>query len=315
MPRTVRCLSLGFSALLSGLGCDSEPVVAEAQVTAEVVATPPELQAHVVEPPVVTAGYTIERKAFDLEATLALAEREEIESAAELEVVINADDSPVVVDVDRDGARDFIQVYELPRAEENHVSFEFRAVASSHGKVAADAEFVALATADFRLDPVAKVVVVEGRYTPVVVDVTHDFVVTRTISIETRQEVGRRHVVVGAPFVAWVWLDARPVFVGHVHLPPGHAKKLGLSWHGHGHAHGHGHHRHGAHGKHGAVVHGPSAPSFGAKAKFSVHAGGHHGGHHKVKAHHGGGHASFKVKAGGHASHGKGGKSHGKKGR
>lgn len=44
-------------------------------------------------------------------------------------------------------------------------------------------------------------------------------------------------VVVGAPFFAWVWIDTRPVHLGHRHLPPGHAKRLGLAWHHGGRGH------------------------------------------------------------------------------
>lgn len=286
-----------------------------------------EARADVPEPPTM-AAYTVAAADFDLEATLALVERKDVESAAELEVILNADDSPIRVDVDRDGARDFIQVHEVAPPARGRATFEFRAVASASAHLEADATFVTLATADFELDPATRVVTIEGRYAPVVVDVRPEVTVVRHFEPS---------VVVAAPFFTWLWVGGRAEYVGHVHLPPGHAKKVGLAWtvhhgpvhahvrgHGHAHVRGHGHgHAHGplvvhvhGHGHaHGPLlvqvrghghVHGPGhlhvhghghvhGPGHGFHAEVpAVTWGGHPGGHIHGKAKVGGrGHASF----------------------
>lgn len=249
--------------LLLSSGCDAPPAMVEAEAHVEVP-----------EPPTM-ASYTVAAADFDLAATMALVEREDVKSAAELEVIINAEDSPIVVDVDRDGVRDFIQVYEVGAPAQGHATFEFRAVApplpsvsaSASASIAAEPHFVTLATAEFSLDAATQVVTIEGRYAPVVVDVQPEVTIVRRVE---------HTVIVGAPFFAWLWVDVRPVYVGHVHLPPGHAKKLGLGWKVH-------HHHHGV---------GPG-----------LHMDMGHRGHAKVKHKGHGGHAKFKAK--GHAPHGK----------
>src|SRR5690606_34067913 len=173
-------------------------------------------------------------------------------------------------------------------ADGKKIRFELRAIPSSKVTVEAESapeltaevETVVVATVDLELHAEQREVVVEASYAPDVVvvsevEVEHTYV--HRIELEHRED---HLVVVGAPFVAWVWVDVRPVYVGHVHLPPGHAKKLGLHWHHPGH--GHGHHKHGHHG-HGDV-------------HVDVH--GHHGGPDKVhiKTHGGPGKVHVKAK-------------------
>src|SRR5690606_36371092 len=103
------------------------------------------------------------------------------------------------------------------------------------------------------------------------VEVEHRYV--HHIELEHRHD----HLgVVGAPFIAWVWIDVRPVYVGHVHLPPGHAKKLGLHWHHSGHSkhsgHGHGHGHHGGPSK----IH-VKSKGHGGPSKIHVKTKGHGG--------------------------------------
>lgn len=310
-------------ALAASLGCD-EPKQAEQKAESETATQ---------------ASYTLAAKELELAAVVELVEREDVRDAESLEALINADDSTIDVDIDKDGKRDFVSVHEVTvegearaelaadvkveaQAEEDgaltitgddgqKVRFELRAIPSSKVEVEVEsvevvsaeveAEAVTVATVDIELHAEKREVVVEASYAPTVVvvsevEIEHTYV--HHIELEHRHD---HLVVVGAPFIAWVWIDVRPVYVGHVHLPPGHAKKLGLHWHHPGH--GHGHHKHGHHGHHGHG--GPD------KVHVEVH---EHGGPDKVHVkvhddHGGGGKVHIKAK-GGHvkAKGGKGGK-------
>lgn len=267
MPKPTLPLILGALILLA---CDeSKPIVEEAkQVEVE---NTPSLQAN--------TEIRIAAKDLELEAIVELIEREDVRDAESLEALINAEDSTIDIDIDHDGKRDFVAVHEVERARSaraepsvdakleaeveddgaltvtgadgQKVRFELRAIPSSKVNVEAESapeldaelETVVVATVDVELHTEQREVVVEASYAPEVV-VVADIEVERTVV--HRIELEHRHdhlVVVGAPFVAWVWIDVRPVYVGHVHLPPGHAKKLGLHWHHHHHHHGHPHHR------------------------------------------------------------------------
>jgi hypothetical protein len=262
------------------------------------------------------AQYTVAAKDLELEAVVALVEREDVRDAASLEALINAEDSTIDIDIDKDGKRDFISVHEVAIAGEaraalaanaeveaqadadgaltitgddgQKVSFELRAIPSS--KVVVESETVEVSVTEVEVEPVVvatvdvelhaekQQVVVVASYAPTVVvvsDVEIEHTYVHHVELEHRHD---HLVIVGAPFIAWVWLDVRPVYVGHVHLPPGHAKKLGLYWYHDGH-HGHGHHGHGGHHPAGVKVHGGGGP-----AKVHVKAKGGGGGKVHVKA-------------------------------
>lgn len=292
---------------LLALGCD-EAKQAEAEGTASL-----------------QANATITAKDFELATVVELVEREDVRDAESLEALLNAEDSTIRVDVDSDGTRDFIQVHEVGEAglagsakveveaeaeadgalrvagkDGEKVTFELRVVPSSKVVLQVDpvepveVETVVVATVNIELQEAEKRVVVEASYAPTIVvvsDVEVEHVYVHHVELEHRHD---HWVVVGSPFVAWVWIDARPHYYGHVHLPPGHAKKLGLYWYGghhggHGNGHGKGHWK--GHGGHHDVHH-------------DVHHGGHHGGpdkvHVKVKGGHGGGgKVHVKTKGGG----------------
>lgn len=323
MSKPTLTLSAVFSLAL--LGCDegNEAKQVEVENTAS-------LQANTTA--------TIAAKDLELAAVVELVEREDVRDAESLEALINAEDSTIDIDIDKDGKRDFISVHEVAVAGDarveiaadakveaqaeadgaltvtgddgQQVRFELRAIPSSKVEVeteavavaTAEVETVVVATVDIELHAEQREVVVEASYAP-------DVVVVADVEIEHtyvhRVELEHRHdhlVVVGAPFLAWVWIDVRPVYVGHVHLPPGHAKKLGLHWHHPGH---HGHHGH--HGGHGGPdkvdvkVHGGGGPD-----KVHIKAHGGHGGPNKVHVKAkggGGGKVHVKSKGGGKGKH------------
>ncbi|MFV8749355.1 hypothetical protein ACNOYE_02260 [Nannocystaceae bacterium ST9] len=250
------------------------------------------------------ANTTIAAKDFELAALVALVERKDVRDAESLEALINAEDSTIQVDVDADGKRDFVQVREVGEvrlastakakaeaetdgalkvaaADGEAVQFEFRAVPSSKLLLTVEpveVETVVLASLEVTLREADRQVVVEARYAPTVIVVAEtevEHVYVHHIELEHRHD---HLVVVDAPFVAWVWIDARPLYVGHVHLPPGHAKQLGLYWYEPGHGHGHGHHEHKHHDHHDHHDH------HGGPDKIEI----------KVKSGHGGGKMKFK---------------------
>jgi hypothetical protein len=302
-------LTLPAVLALALLGCDEAQPTEAKQVEPE---HPPTLQAN--------TQVTIAAKDLQLAAIVELIEREDVRDAESLEALLNADDSEIDLDIDKDGKRDFIAVHEvevegsaraelaadtkveaeveddgavaITGADGQKVRFELRAIPSSKVTVevesapelTAEVETVSVATVDVELHTEQREVVVEARYASeivVVSDVEVEHTYVHRIELEHRHD---HLVVVGAPFIAWVWIGARPVYVGHVHLPPGHAKKLGLHWH---HP-GRGHHKHG----------GPD------KVHVKVHGGGPDKVHVKSKS--GGGKTHVKVKSGGKG--GKGGK-------
>jgi hypothetical protein len=284
-------------ALAASLGCD-EAKQAEASTTASASTQ---------------ASYTVAAKDLVLADVVELVEREDVRDAESLEALINAEDSTIDVDIDKDGKRDFISVHEVtitaepgaePTADANieaqaeadgaltitgedgqKVRFELRAIPSSKVEVEVEnvdivsadveTETVVVATVDVELHAEKREVMIEASYAPTIVvvsevEIEHTYV--HHVALEHRHD---HLVVVDAPFIAWVWLDVRPVYVGHVHLPPGHAKKLGLHWHHSGHGH-HGHHGHGGPDKVHVQVHdghgGPDRIHVKAKPK-----GGHGG--------------------------------------
>lgn len=303
-------------ALALALGCDeAKQVEGEARASAATPADAP-----------VQASYTVAAKELELSAVAELIEREDVRDAESLEALINAEDSTIDVDIDKDGKRDFISVHEvtvdgqakaelaadveveaqveadgaltITGADGEQVRFELRAIPSSKVEVDVDAvelvsaeveaQAVVIATVDIELQVEKKQVVVVASYAPTVVvvsdvEIEHRYV--HHIELEHRDQ---HLVVVGSPFIAWVWLDVRPVYVGHVHLPPGHAKKLGLHWHHPGHGHGHHkHHKHGHGHGHADVHHDVHVEVHGHGGPDKIHIktkGGPHGGKVHIKA-------------------------------
>jgi hypothetical protein len=258
------------------------------------------------------AKTTITAESFDLATVVELVEREDVRDAESLEALINAEDSTIIVDIDGDGQRDFIQVHEVGPAraivvgadadadvdpdpvdgaltvagkDGQTVTFELRVVPSSKVEVEVEAEVttVVVATVEVELHEVQREVVITASYAPTVVVVSDVHVEHRYVH---RVELEHRHdhlVVVGAPFIAWVWIGSRPIYVGHVHLPPGHAKKLGLSWHHGGrgphHKGGPGHHTHvkvksGGGGPDKVHVKSKGGPGGGGKVQVKTKGGG-----------------------------------------
>jgi hypothetical protein len=270
------------------------------------------------------ASYTVKAEDLDLQAVVALVEREDVRDAESVEALLNAEESPVQLDVDADGQRDFVSVHEVVEArtasntdaelaagskidvevEDGATArFEIRVVPSSTNPATnvdvvveqeAEAPSVVVATVDFKVDVKAEAVIVEASYAPAMVIVEGseiERVYVHEIHIHEHHD---HHIVVAAPFVAWVWLGARPIYVGHHHLPPGHAKKLGLVWHAdYGH---HGHGSHGGHGGHGNThvkIKSKGGPSGGGNTQVKIKSkGGPSGGGNtqvKVKSKGGGG--------------------------
>ncbi|MCX4239156.1 hypothetical protein [Paraliomyxa miuraensis] len=221
-------------------GCDAEaePIPAasaEARANVEVVAN--------VEADAAVET-KIDAKDFDLEAVASVVEEGEIESAAELEVIINDEDRGINhIDIDTDGTIDHVQVVEVEEHAEadGDVVLELRVIPSSSGSV--DAAIV-FATTTFTRHSTKPEVEIRTRYTAVVHH--HDVhVYTHVVPVKLKAGV----VVDGSVFLSWVFAVDRSVYVGvytvddHGHwIPPGHLK------HGHWKAKGHGH------GKGDAVV-------------------------------------------------------------
>jgi hypothetical protein len=266
------------------------------------------------------ASYTVKAEDLNLAAMVALVEREDVRDAESVEALLNAEDSPVQLDVDADGQRDFVSVHEVVEArtapsnteaelaagatidvevEDGATArFEVRVVPSSTNPATnvdvvveqqAEAPSVVVATMDFKVDVKAEAVIVEASYGPVVVIVEGseiERVYVHEIHIHEHHE---DHIVVAAPFVAWVWLGARPIYVGHHHLPPGHAKQLGLVWHDDYSYHG----SHGGHGNTQVKIKSKGGPSGGGNTSVKIKSkGGPSGGGNtsvKVKSKGGGG--------------------------
>jgi hypothetical protein len=275
------------------------------------------------------AQYTVKAEDVDLEAVVTLIEREDVRDAESVEALLNAEDSPIQLDVDADGERDFISVHEViearttPSNTEATVAagatvdvavddgatarFELRVVPSSTNTKPADVEVVVeheteapsvvVATLDFKVDVKAEAVIVEASYAPIVVIVEGSEIERVYVHEIHIQEHHDHHIVIAAPFVAWVWLGARPIYVGHHHLPPGHAKKLGLYWHG-----DYGHHGYGGHGGHGNThvkIKSKGGPSGGGNTQVKIKSKGGPSG---------GGNTQVKVKSKGGGGGGGGGK-------
>lgn len=179
----------------------------------------------------------IDPKDFDLEAVASVVEEGKIESAAELEVIINDEERGINhIDIDADGKIDHVQVVEVEESTEadGDVVLELRVVPSSSGSV--DAAIV-FATTSFTRHSSKSEVEIRTRYTAVVHHHhEHEYVYVVPVKLKAGVVVG------GSVFLSWVFAVDRSVYVGvytvddHGHwIPPGHLK------HGHWKAKGHGH--------------------------------------------------------------------------
>jgi hypothetical protein len=185
------------------------------------------------------AEVVIEPASFDLEAVAGIVQAGELESAAELEVIVNDEGRGYNhIDVDADGTIDHVQVVEVEadaeaEAEvEADVALELRVVPSSARSVDAA---VAFATVTFARHPVDSEVEIRARYTAVVRQ-PEVKVYAHVVPVEIDAGV----VVGGSVFLSWVYAVERPVYVGVYEvderghwIPPGHVK------HGHWKATGH----------------------------------------------------------------------------
>jgi len=231
----------------------------------------------------------LEAKSFDLEAVTKLVKKGDLESAAELEVIINDEARGYNrIDIDADGKVDHVQVVELEpeaRVEGNadagaEVVLELRVIPSSKPEVEAAVTF---ATVTFVRHPVNSEVEIRASFTAVVQDPElHVYTHVIPVRIDTGVIVG------GSVFLSWVYATERPVYVGvyvvderGYWIPPGHLKHGHWKADGHheevevhGHGHGHGH----ADGKVVVELHGGAGIQFGGSAKTSKHHGGHSGG-------------------------------------
>jgi hypothetical protein len=176
---------------------------------------------------------------FDLEAVASVVHEGEVESAAELEVLVNDEARGYNrIDIDADGKIDHIQVVEVKgpsveieadaevEAEANVAAdavLELRAVPSSSASVEAAVTF---ATVSFVRRSASSEVEIRAGYTAVV----HQpkvRVYTRVVPVKLEAGV----LVGGSLFLTWLYAVDRPVYVGVYEvdargrwIPPGHVK-------------------------------------------------------------------------------------------
>jgi hypothetical protein len=185
---------------------------------------------------------SIAETSIDLDAIVKLVVQGHVDSAASLEVALNAENQSLhTLDVERDGEVDPVQVVELEA--EGAVVFEIRAVPSSTKEIDH-----AVAIATIELEPLEEEeevevraawstdVSVEGRGVAVA-EVEHS--AEASVRLEARAPViyraraevrGGIVVHASAPFVVWAFAK-RPTYYGiyvrdhrGVRIPPGHAK-------------------------------------------------------------------------------------------
>lgn len=232
--------------------CDAEAELeptasVEAQGAANVVVEDEELlTAEAKAEGAAKAGFEVELEpaSFDLEAVAVVVEEGELESAAQLEVIINdAERGYNRIDIDADGTIDHVQVVEVKAAELEleadadaelaaEAVLELRAVPSSSHSVDAGVTF---ATMTFARHPVNSEVELRAGFTAVVHQ-PEVRVYTRVVPVKI--EAGL--LVGGSVFLSWLYAVERPVYVGVYEvdgrghwIPPGHVK------HGHWKATGH----------------------------------------------------------------------------
>lgn len=302
---------VGVAACDSTAELDPKPTV-EAQGAANVVVeNEATLEAEAKATGQAGLEVAIEPASFDLEAVTGVVKKGEIESAAELEVLVNDEAHGYNhLDIDADGKIDHVQVVEIEIDADAEVDadadvvLELRAIPSSNAKVEAGITF---ATVTFVRHPVDSEVEIRSSFTAVVRQ-PEAHVYTHVVPVTLDAGV----VVSGSVFLSWVYAVERPAYVGvyvvderGYWIPPGHVK------HGHWKAQGHYdevevHEVHG-HGKakgDGRIVvdiHGGAGIHFGGSSKGSAKASTHHGGHSS-----GGKSKSSSGKGGGKSKGGKG---------
>ncbi|MEZ4454063.1 MAG: hypothetical protein R3B09_31705 [Nannocystaceae bacterium] len=320
----------------------SQEVAVQAEAGAEVDAAAGVAVA--VNPEVVAEGkIEIKPADFKIEAVGAAIEAGEIESAAELEVMINAEASDINhLDVDLDGTIDHIQVVEV-RAPT--VVAEVDAEVDAEARAAVDVEAAAVASADvsfeFRVIPSSRATIDAGVVFASTAFVHHHAraeleVRTAFTAVVPQPEVHvhafvtpfefHAGVVVGGPaLIAWAFAPARPVYVGTYdvdvegrwippgHLKHGHWKATGDGPPGHGGFKGHGKVQ--GHGSVGGKGRGGFGGSVGGKSHGSVGGKGHGSSVKPSSSSHGGKSGGSSGKSGGGKSGGgkSGGSSHGGK--
>jgi hypothetical protein len=182
---------------------------AEAQGAANVVVEH-EVEARAEAKGELEAQAVIEPKSFDLEAVAKLVKKVELESAAELEVIVNDEKRGYNrIDIDADGKLDHVQVVEVEVEDEGEadadadaeVVLELRVIPSSKGEVEAAVTF---ATLTFVRHPVNSEVELRASFTAVVQDPElHVY----TYVVPVRIDAGV--IVDGSVFLSWVYATER----------------------------------------------------------------------------------------------------------
>ncbi len=178
---------------------------------------------------------SIKPEALDLESINFLVKKGKVKNAADLEKKINNPKEKLNnVDVDGDGKLDKIQVVEVQKPGDVKV-FELHVIPSKTKK---KEDEVIIAYIYFEPDVGTKKLVIKAVYAPIVIG--YDTIVYQYhVPIEVK---GEKIVVVdSSPFYGWLFLPARPVFVG-VYIysappPPVIIIEHGHHWHGHKHKH------------------------------------------------------------------------------
>jgi hypothetical protein len=263
------------------------------------------------------AEAVIEAKSFDLEAVTTIVQEGEIESAAELEVIINDEAHGYNhIDIDADGKIDHVQVVEVEVDGDAEVEadvdadvvLELRVIPSSKAEVEAAVTF---ATVTFVRHPVDSEVEIHASFTAVV---RQPEVKVYTHVVPVKIEAGV--LVGGSVFLSWVYATERPVYVGvyvvderGYWIPPGHAKhghwKATGHHDAHGEVHGHGKSKSKGDGRVVVDIRGGTGIHFGGSGKTSKHHSGSSSGG-KSKSSKSGGSKSGGGKSGGGKSKGKG---------
>ena len=174
---------------------------------------------------------SIKPEALDLESINFLVKKGKVKNAAELEKKINNPKEKLnAVDIDGDGKLDKIQVVEVQKPNDVKV-FELHVIPSKTKK---KEDEVIIAYIHFEPDVETKKLVIKATYAPIVIGwdtIVYDYYVP----IEVK---GEKIVVVdNSPFYGWLFMPARPVFVG-VYIysappPPVIIIEHGPHWHGH----------------------------------------------------------------------------------
>jgi uncharacterized OB-fold protein len=175
---------------------------------------------------------TIKPEVLDLESINFLVKKGKVKDAAALEKKINDPKEKLnTVDVDGDGKIDKIQVVEIQKPNQAKV-FELHVIPSKTKK---KEDEVIIAFIHFEPDVETKKLVVKATYAPIVIG--YDTIVYEYfVPIEVK---GETIVVVDThPFYGWLFLPARPVFVGvYVYsAPPPPVIIIEHGWH-HKHKH------------------------------------------------------------------------------